>query len=193
MPQQKKVVANRRKLYAILPLLALLFAVLLLNLQRRSPRQDEVAAVVVETAVSPTQPSISSTPTRSPILPAIILPTPTATALPPPPLPNSASITLIGPPDESSILRNSPVSFYWAYTEQLQPEQQFVFILQQGEQEVVRGILREPNLGDSYRFQMNLKDSVIEPGTAVWQIGLQWLSEEQWLIASPQRNLIIMP
>jgi len=193
VPQQKKVVANRRKLYAILPLLALLFAVLLLNLQRRSPRQDEVAAVVVETAVSPTQPSISSTPTRSPILPAIILPTPTATALPPPPLPNSASITLIGPPDESSILRNSPVSFYWAYTEQLQPEQQFVFILQQGEQEVVRGILREPNLGDSYRFQMNLKDSVIEPGTAVWQIGLQWLSEEQWLIASPQRNLIIMP
>lgn len=188
--QQKEKSSNQRKFYTVLPLLILLLAFLIINWLTPNQRRDEV--VLLQTAVSQPQPTLSNTRTRPPILPATILPTLTPTPLPLLSLPSSASITLIGPPDNSRLSKNGPVSFYWAYSEQLQSGQQFVFILLQNKQEIIRRVSTEANLGSGFQFQINLQETIVEPGTAVWQIGLQWIDEEEWLIASPQRNLTIM-
>lgn len=191
--QRLKIISNRKRLfYILLPLLILLIAVLLFNLLRPSTQQTEI--VSVETAVpTPQQPTTGSSQTRPPILPAIILPTPTSTAQSRPTLPASANITLIGPPNNSSFTQNGRVSFYWTFSEQLEPGQQFIFSLRQNEQELIQHNLPEANLGSIYHLQIDLGKLTIEPGTAVWQIGLRWADEEQWLLVSNERNLNILP
>lgn len=191
--KRPKIIFNRKRLFRILlPLLILLLAVLLFNLLMPSTQKTEVASVA--TAVPPPpQPVANSSPTRPPILTAIILPTPTSTAPSRPSLPASASITLLGPPNNSSFAQNGRISFYWTFSKQLEPGQQFDFVLRQNDQELIQLNLPEANLGSVYQLQIDLGELTIEPGTAVWQIGLRWTNEAQWLLVSNERNLNILP
>jgi hypothetical protein len=182
---------KKRLLYTLALLLFLLLSILIINWRTPPQRANEVVAV------SSTPPAIVvSSQTRPPILPATILPatlapsaTPGATSRPQ--LANSAAITLMGPPDNSSFPQNGSVSFYWTFSEQLQPGQQFVLFMQQNGQALPLGALTEPNLGSGFQLMIDLRDVAVS-GTAVWQIRLQWIGEEQWLIAA-ERSLTISP
>ena len=193
--QPPKILSSRQRLfYTLMPLLILLLVMLLINMFM--PNKQQVEVVSAETAVpipTPQPPAAGNSQTRPPILPAIILPTPTSTAQSRPQLPASANITLVGPPNNSSFAQNGRISFYWTFSEQLQPGQQFVFILGQNDQELVRRNLPEANLGSGYQVQIDLRELTIEQGTAIWQIGLRWTNEEQWLLVSNERNLNILP
>lgn len=189
----KKRIKTRQFWLTVAPLLILLVALGIYNLTivRR-------AATAVVTLPSPTltpRPSRTPFPTGSPppILQATILPSPTPTNTPRPDVPETAVITLFGPPDESSLAQNGRLTFFWTYAAPLPPRQQFVLTLRQNGTIQVLGTLDQPNMGDSYQIQVDF--AAIEPavGTAVWQVQLQWIDEEQPLRSSEERQITFLP
>ncbi|MCP4417737.1 MAG: hypothetical protein GY805_14025 [Chloroflexi bacterium] len=190
--QPGKTKLRKRLFYTLISFLFLLLGILIINWTAQDKQLNEVSRG--QTAVSHTPTSIISNRTRSPILLATILPatpepTPTFAPTPIPQLSNSANINLIGPPSNSNFTQNNLVSFYWTYSEEQQPGQQFVLILQQNGQEMLLGKLTEPNLGSGYQLMIDLGNVAVS-GTAVWQVRLQWSSGEQRLIAA-ERSLTI--
>jgi hypothetical protein len=192
MQMLKKRLKTRRFWLTVAPLLILLVLLGVYNLLIL--RQNSTA---VATNFTPTQPRPTQTPlpegTRAPILLATILPSPTPTLTPRPNVPETAVITLLGPPDESSLPQNGRLAFYWSYPAPLQPRQQFVLILHQEESMQILGTLDQPNFGELYQLLVDFDD--IEPvvGTAVWQLQLQGGDEKQLLLASEERQILFLP
>jgi hypothetical protein len=88
---------------------------------------------------------------------------------------------------------NGRLAFYWTYSEPLLPGQQFVLTMQQNETAVRAKAIAEPNLGDGFQLLINLADLAILPGTAVWQLHLEWAEEQQQLLTSEERIIILLP
>jgi len=145
---------------------------------------------VTPTAVSD-QPPPDRTPTRAPILLATILPSPTPTITPRPAILPDATITLLGPPDESSFYLHDPITFYWQYSEPLLPGQELVLILSQNDAMVATYPLAQPNLGTGFQVSVPLEELLV-PGTAVWQVHLQWADEGRSLLTSADRRMRIL-
>lgn len=176
-----------------MPLILLVVSILLFNLATANSARHTAPAA--GTAVSAQQPPAApATPVpRPPILQATILPSPTPTITPFPTVANFATITLYGPPAEASVLQNGRFTVYWTYSEALLPGQQFVLLLQQNEQLLPVGTVAGPNFGEGYQLLINLDGSGILPGTAVWQLQLEWANQPGSLLASEERILVVLP
>lgn len=176
----------------VAPLLILLVTLAIYNLTVNS--QPETAVV---TNPTPIPPRATRTPrpdgTRPPILQATILPSPTPTTTPRPGAPETAVITLSGPPNESSVAQDGRLVFYWSYSEPLQPRQQLVLTLRQNDNTWVLGGLNQPNFGAGFQLLVDFSAVETAVGTAVWQIHLQWTDEEQPLLTSETRLITFLP
>ncbi len=178
--------------YSITPLLITLLAIVLINwvwpdtLSERPPTRTDPTAVSAQPNAS------SNTATRPAILPATILPSPIPTNTPLPEIDNSAAITLLGPPPQSSVARNGRLAFYWTYSESLLAGQQFVLTLRQNDAVVGTQSIAEPNLGDGFQLLVDFDELSLSPGTAVWQLHLAWNDEQQPLLISEERFIILL-
>lgn len=177
---------NKRFGYRVAPLLFLLLGILLVNLFATNPQPEQIVTIV-ETAVATQVPSA----TRQPILQATILPSPTPTATSRPLLPDNAAINLIGPPPGSSFPSDGRITFYWQLANPIQSGQQIVLALRQNDREQIVASLDQANFGDGYQVSVNLRDVDILPGTAVWQLHLEWAEDQQRLLSSEARDLTI--
>lgn len=178
--------------YSIMPLLITLFAIVLINWVWPDTASELPPTRSNPTAVSSQPTTSSATATRPPILLATILPSPTSTTTLLPEPDATAAITLLGPPPESGVALNGRLAFYWSYPEPLLPDQQFVLTLQQNETVVRAETIAEPNLGDSFQLLVNLADLALSPGTAVWRLHLEWADEQQQLLTSEERTIILL-
>lgn len=177
-----------------MPLLITLFAIVLINWvwpdTPGEPSETRPSATAV--AIQPT--TTSATATRPPILPATILPSPTPTLTPlPDPDTITEAITLLGPPPESSVAVNGRLAFYWTYPQPLLPGQQFVLTLRQNETVITTQSIAEPNLGEGFQLLVDLAELAVVPGTAVWQLHLEWADDPQQLLPSEERIIILLP
>ncbi|MCA9897257.1 MAG: hypothetical protein KC433_03660 [Anaerolineales bacterium] len=178
-------------MFSIAPLLVLLLAIVALNwfmppsLATQTPSREA-------TAVPPQISASTTNHTPSPILQATILPSPTPTATPLPAVVPEASITLLGPPAEGNFSVNDRIAFYWAYSEDLLPGQEFLFTLRENAEILAASSLRAPNFGTAYQIVLDMTDVVTEGETAVWQVQLQWQNIDQPLLASENRTLSLM-
>lgn len=193
MQMLKKRLKTRRFWFTITPLLILLVILGVYNLLLL--RQSSTAVATNPTPTLTPRPTRTPLPegTRAPILQATILPSPTPTPTPRPDVPQTAVITLFGPPDESSLPQNGRLAFYWNYSAPLQPRQQFVLTLRQNDTTQIVGSLDRPNFGDSYQLLVDFEAIAPDVGTAVWQLQLQGGAEEQLLLASEERQILFLP
>lgn len=182
----EKSLRSKHFWYSVMPLLLLLAVILFINLF--TPKATRVQTAVLNSTTVPTQPGATPlTPTRAPILPAIILSSPTPTMAPLPQMPALATIALYGPPPNSNLPQNGRTAFYWAYSEPVQAGQQFVLSLRQNGQVFILGTAVEPNIGDTFQLLIDFSAIDILPGTAVWQLHLEWQNEALPLVASQER------
>ena len=188
----KKVSSRKRLGYTVAPLLILLLIFGLTNFFSPEEQQEQMATIG-ETAVSSTQNPPAATATRRPILQATILPSPTPAATPRLELPITTDIIPIGPPANSSLPRNSRIAFYWTFSGSLQPGQEFVLTMQQNDEEIALGTATRPNLGDGYQLLVDLTTVDVLPGTAVWQLHLEWSENHQRLLSSEERTITFLP
>ena len=187
MQKLKKRIRTRQFWLALAPLIVVLVALGVYNLTIASQTTTAVA-----TNPTPTRrPTRTPFPdgTRPPILLATILPSPTPTITPRPDVPQTAVITLFGPPDSSSLSQDGQLTFFWTYSEPLPARQQFVLTLHQNGITTVLGMIAQPNFGDAYQLSVNFDAVELEVGTAVWQLQLQWIDEERPLLASEEREI----
>jgi hypothetical protein len=177
--------------YSIMPLLITLIIIGYINLT--SPEAETAqTARLTPTAVS-TQPAThTANPTRPAILQATILPSPIPSSTPRPNPATTATITLLGPPPASNVPLNGRLAFYWRFSEPLLPGQQFVFSLWQNEAIISEQSVSQANLGDGFQLVLDLEELSILPGTAVWQLHLEWADTPQQLLASETRSLIFL-
>ncbi|MAT98161.1 MAG: hypothetical protein CL608_13535 [Anaerolineaceae bacterium] len=177
-----------------MPLLITLFAIVLINWVWSDTPGEPAGTRPSATAVAIQSTTTSATVTRPPILPATILPSPTPT-LTPLPIPDTITeaITLLGPPPESSVAVNGRLAFYWTYPKPLLPGQQFVLTLQQNETVITTQTIAVPNLGDGFQLPIELAELALVPGTAVWQLHLEWADDPQQLLTSEARTIILLP
>lgn len=192
MQKLNKRIRTRQFWLTIAPLLILLVALGLYNWLALRQANTAVATHPTPTHSRPTRTPFPDG-IRPPILLATILPSPTPTITPRPNVPETAVITLFGPPDASSLAQDGQLTFYWTYSEPLQARQQFVLTLQQNGVATALGTVKQPNFGDAY--QLSVDFGLVEPavGTAVWQLQLQWLGEDQPLLASEERQITFLP
>lgn len=73
------------------------------------------------------------------------------------------------------------------------PGQQFILTVRQNETVVATQSIAEPNLGSGFQLQVELADLALVPGTAVWQLHLEWTENQQQLLASEERTIILLP
>ena len=182
------LLGDKRLRYRVAPLLLLLFGVVLLNFFVGNPPTNETLELA-ETAVS----SAPASATRPPILQAIILPSPTPAATTRPRPPATAAIEPMGPPQNSSVLQNSLITFYWTYTGVMEPGQEFVITVEQDEMVTVLGTILEPNFGDGFQLAADLSPVDTVAGTAVWRIDLRWKDDNFVLLSSAERTFIFLP
>jgi hypothetical protein len=184
-----KKINRKRFWYSIAPLLLLVVTIGTINLLTTdTPTLSPEAQG--STAVSAQTPLPTDTNTRPPILQATILPSPTPTATPRPPVPAEATITLFGPPTESSLPLNGRLTFYWTYSESLLPGQEMVLILRQTDQSLIMGSLKQTNVGNGFQVLVEVPEQLDE-GTAVWQVQLNWEDTSDPLLSSESRSLTL--
>jgi hypothetical protein len=127
-------------------------------------------------------------------LQATILPSPTPTLTPRPNVPETAVITLLGPPDESSLPPNGRLAFYWSYPA-ASPAPAAVCLNPAPGGKPCKSWAHwiSPTLASCISCWLIL--TAIEPvvGTAVWQLQLQGGDEEQLLLTSEERQILFLP
>lgn len=186
-----KRLGNKRFWYSIMPLLFMIGIIVIINLLSPDPVESEPNRTV-RTAVAVQVSSPQAAGTRQPILQATILPSPTPTVTPLSPISTNAAILLFGPPPGSILPALSRVAFYWSYSETIQPGQEFVLTVRQNGDIVATTAVSQPNFGDSYQAALDFGE-IAAPGTAVWQVHLQWRNEAEPLLTSETRNFTLLP
>lgn len=137
------------------------------------------------TAVSPT------TATHS--LPIVTLP-PTPTLIPTATLPPDAGIDLLGPPAGSSFRRSDTISFYANWPLPLTDSQELAAYIRIEDQPIILlGTLEEPNIGQLYRWQMNIGEMAETAVSLEWWVQLQTGSNTPPLLTSASRSVTILP
>lgn len=136
--------------------------------------------------------AVSPTPDTNP-LPAATLP-PTPTVIPTATLPPDAAITLLGPPIGSSFRRNDTISFYADWPFPLTESQQLAAYVRFNDQPAtLLGALDEPNTGQRYRWQMNVREMTDTAVSFEWWVQLQTSSDATPLLTSPYRTVTLLP
>lgn len=181
---------RKRFLFSITPLIILLIAIIGINFL---PMTEPVPQTPdpTGTAVSAHPTTAATTPTRPPILQATILPSPTPTSTPRPTISSEAMITLLGPPNESSLPLNGRIAFYWHYSEPLLAGQELVLTLRQNDIVIATSTLNQPNIGAGYQIVIEMAD-VAEAETADWQVHLQWADDKTPLLTSENRFIRLL-
>ena len=149
--------------------------------------QSKNAAAGEPTTVSPTPDSASDA------LPAATIP-PTSTIIPTATLPPDAAIALLGPPVGSSFQRNDTISFYVDWPFPLTESQQLAAYVRFNDQPAtLLGVLDEPNTGQRYRWQMNVREMTDTAVSFEWWVQLQTSSDAAPLLTSPSRTVTLLP
>ena len=147
------------------------------------PAESELAAA--ETAVPPTitnPPQPTSTPSPTPTL------IPTAT------LPPDAAINLLGPPDDSRFRQLDTISFYADWPLALAESQQLAAYVRFDDQSpILLGTLEKPNIGQRYRWQINIGEMVATAVSLEWWIQLQTNGDTSPILISPTRQITLLP
>lgn len=111
---------------------------------------------------------------------------------PAPTIPPGAVVELIGPPAGSHFPVDASISFYWRWPFVLDENQQFVVYLLQDQQEILLGMLTEPNLGnDAYYLSGELAATAVQAGAVQWEVRLENAPGQIILATSERRGLLL--
>lgn len=136
---------------------------------------------------------------------AVLAPTatipPTPTLIPTATLPPDAAIGLLGPPDGSSFRRLDTVSFYADWPVALvEPQQLAIYVRFDDQPPILLGTLDEPNIGQRYRWQLNVSEIANTPALKAeaavslsWWVQLQTDNNTPPILTSPTRQVTVLP
>jgi hypothetical protein len=152
----------------------------------------------------PTTPEDATAPEVTAVL-AVSAPTatipPTPTLIPTATLPPDAAIELLGPPDGSSFRRLDTVSFYADWPVALvEPQQLAVYVRFDDQMPILLGTLDEPNIGQRYRWQLNVGEMANTPALSEveaaislsWWVQLQTSSDSSPRLTSSIRQVTLL-
>ena len=106
-------------------------------------------------------------------------------------IPADVRIELIGPPAGSQFAMDAPISFYWRWPFDLSETQQFAVYLLRGQQEILLGILTEPNLGNAYHLSSALTTTTAQAEAVQWEARLESVPGQDILLTSERRTLFL--
>jgi hypothetical protein len=174
-------------LYILAPFFLLLVCLGLINVvpnlftavSTATPQPER--ATTGETAIAT---NVASTATLSPT------PTPVPTAT----LPPNTVIELLGPPPDSGFRRSDTISFYADWPLPLTESQQLAaYVRFDGQAPILLSILEEPNVGQRYRWQMDVGEIVETAVSLEWWVQLQTDNNAPPLLSSTPRQVTILP
>jgi len=198
---------RKRAILITLPFLLLLLCLGGLNIWARSVAPLPTAtpeANKAETAVStkfstdiPTEPaplkSVTPAPDNElPTLAATAVPPAEVTLIPQPTLPPTATIILLGPPDQSRFMAEDNITVYWTWPLPLAEDQYFGIYLQEETGDSRIGRLEEANFGTGYRWQTEAQYLTDDGGEVSYLIKLETILTDTPLITSEPRALFIL-
>lgn len=174
---------NRRLIYRLAPFLFLVGVLVVINNWPGIPVAPPPTATAVAASVTP----IPATATETAVRPTFTPPVPTATPLPT--LAPEAHITLLGPPENATILAHNQATFFWQWDDPLPEGHVLALYLLAGSQEVQVGQLDAPNLGALY--QLTIVPAEWTTATeAQWQVRLLNMSD-QLRLSSQTRSMTL--
>lgn len=186
---------RRQAIYATLPLLLLLFCLGLVNLLPGDGVGPTAVLPLTPSSINPTiaisqdgSVLLATAPPPSPTTPA----TATFTPTPLPTLPPEAQIELLGPPDDSVLPADAPVSLFWTWPLDLNEGQRFVVYLLVADEERPLPPLTEPNMGSGYHAQLQPADLSDLGSEFRWQVRLESDANTSPLRASDTRTLRLL-
>lgn len=189
----------QQRLYILAPFFLLLVCLGFINF---------VPGRLTAVPTTPSQPEDGTIPEVTAVL-AVPAPTatipPTPTLIPTATLPPDAAIELLGPPDGSSFRRLDTVSFYADWPVALvEPQQLAVYVRFDDQPPILLGTLDEPNIGQRYRWQLNVAEMAnttalraegeVEAAVSLsWWVQLQTDSNTPPVLTSPTRQVTMLP
>jgi hypothetical protein len=198
----KETTGNRRwqqVLYILAPFFLLLVCLGFINF---------VPGLLTAVPTTPPQPEDGITPEVTAVLavpaPTVTIP-PTPTLIPTATLPPDAAIELLGPPDGSSFRRLDTVSFYADWPVALVESQQLaVYVRFDDQTPILLGTLDEPNIGQRYRWQLNVGEMANTPALRAegeveaavslsWWVQLQTSNDSSPRLTSSIRQVTLLP
>jgi hypothetical protein len=193
---------RKRAILITLPFLLLLLCLGGLNIWARTVGQSNpastnpvstVTAVSTETsATEPTATEITNRETSLPTLAPTAAPPATATPIPLPTFPPTATITLLGPPDQSRIMAEDSINVYWTWPLPLAEDQYFGVYLQEETGDTRVGRLEKANFGSGYRWQTEAQYLTDDGGEVSYLIKLETILTNEPLMTSEPRSLFIL-
>jgi hypothetical protein len=158
-----------------------------------TPETSTVTAVSTETtALKSIATETPDTETSLPTLAPTAAPPPAATPIPLPTFPPTATITLLGPPDQSRIMAEDSINVYWTWSLPLAEDQYFGIYLQEETGDTRVGRLEEANFGTGYRWQTEAQHLTDSGGEIRYLIKLETILTDTPLITSEPRTLFIL-
>lgn len=198
---------RKRAILLTLPFLSLLLCLGLLNIWARSVQEStpvieptparQTAVSTQTTALQPItevtdSPEPTDNPSSIPTLASTAVPPPTATPIPLPTFPPTATITILGPPDQSRFMAEDNLVVYWSWPLPLTEDQYFGIYLQDENSESRIGRLEEANLGSGYRWQTETQYLTDGGGEVTYLIKLETILVDDPLITSEPRTLFVL-
>ena len=206
-PTPRRLSKRKRGLLISLPFLLLLLCLGLLNGWARSVAVSPSATPVVKVTKTDTSatdnegvatepaPLKSVTPeseTSLPTLAPTAVPPAKVTLIPQPTLPPTATITLLGPPDQSRIMAEDSITVYWTWPLPLAEDQYFGIYLQEDTGDTRVGRLEKANFGAGYRWQTEAQYLTDGGGEVRYLIKLETILTDTPLISSEPRTLFVL-
>ncbi|PID85376.1 MAG: hypothetical protein CSB13_08170 [Chloroflexi bacterium] len=205
----QRLTKRKRAALMTLPFILMLLVLALLNMWARSVvetmppptpnAQDEavterVAAATPPPTVKSVTPETQATATEAALPTRAITPThtPTATPISLPTLPPTATITLLGPPDQSRLMADDSITIYWTWPLPLAADQFFGIYQQEEDSEFRIGRLEQANFGTGYRWQTDAQHLTTGHGEVRYLIKLETNRGDSPLITSEPRTLFIL-
>jgi hypothetical protein len=135
-------------------------------------------------------PTLAATPALS--MAEVAVPPAEVTLIPQPTLPPTATITLLGPPDQSRFMAEDTITIYWTWPLPLAEDQYFGIYLQEETGETRIGRLEEANFGTGYRWQTEAQYLTDDGGEVNYLIKLETILSDTPLITSEPRTLFVL-
>ena len=192
----RRLSKRKRAMIIILPFILLLLCLGLLNAWAVTvaPQPTPTRMAASPTAVTTQSPALETVATDSvlPTLAPTAAPPPTTTPIPQPTLPPTATITLLGPPDQSRVMAEDSITVFWTWPLPLAEDQYFGIYLQEETGESRIGRIEESNFGTGYRWQTEAQYLTDDGGEVSYLIKLETILSDTALISSELRTLFIL-
>ncbi len=198
----KDAQSNRmqRVVYILMPLVLLIVCLAGINLVTwwnnrpvATTAVSPAASAANEVVITETAPTPSRGQAVSPTLPpATATATPQPTPTTQPTLPPNAQISLQGPPVDSTLFINQPITFYWQWPVELPEGNVLTLYLLTDDAEIIVGSQSEPNLGIHYQLQLTPDQFNLAPQAIQWQVRLSNQLGEV-LLVSEKRPFTLLP